>query len=57
MNVYYHIYSTALVKQLEIKDMCIDFLINNVSPKGNNVKIKLNLKVQEICRYCNPNFL
>ena len=30
--------------QFEIKDTCIEFMINNVSPRGN-VKIKFNLKV------------
>ena len=49
-------YSTAWVNQFEIKDMFIEFGVNNVSLQGN-VKIKLNLKIEEICRYCNPNFL
>ena len=49
-------YSTAWVNQFEIKDMCIEFVINNASPQGN-VKIKLNLNVEEICRDCSPNFL
>ena len=31
--------------------MCIEFVINNVSPQVN-VKIKLNLKLEEICRDC-----
>ena len=48
-------YSTAWVNQFEIKDMYSEFVINNVSPQGN-VKIKLNVKVEEICRDCNPNF-
>ena len=43
-------YSTAWVNQFEIKDTCVEFVINNVSPQGNNMKIKLNLKVEEI--YC-----
>ena len=48
-------YSTAWVNQFEIKEMCIEFVINNVSAQGN-LKIKLNLKVEEICRDCSPNF-
>ena len=43
------------MSQLEIKDMCIEFVIDNVSPQGN-VKIKLNLKMEEICRDCSPFF-
>ena len=50
-------YSTALMNQFEIKDTCIEFVIDNVSPQGNNVKIKLNLKVEETCRDSRPNFL
>ena len=49
-------YSTAWVNQTEIKEKCIEFVINNVSAQGN-VKIKLNLKVEEICGDCSPNFL
>ena len=49
-------YSTAWVNQFEIKDTRIEFVINNVSPQGN-VKIKLNSKVQEVCRDCSPYFL
>ena len=49
-------YSTAWVNQFEIKDTCTEFVINNVSPQ-DNVKIKFNLKMEEICRDCNPNFL
>ena len=49
-------YSTAWVNQFEIKETCIEFVINNASAQGN-VKIKLNLKVEEICRDCSPNFL
>ena len=49
-------YWTTWVNQLEIKDTCIEFVINNVSRQGNNVKIKLNLKVEETCRDCRPNF-
>ena len=50
-------YSTAWVNQFEIKDRFIEFVTSNVSPQGNNVKIKLNLKVGEICADYNPNFL
>ena len=50
-------YSAAWVNQFETKDSCNEFLINNVSPQGKNVKTKLNLKVEEICRDCSPNFL
>ena len=50
-------YSIAWVNQFEIKDTCIEFAINNVSPQGNNVKIERNLKVVEICRDCSPIFL
>ena len=45
------------MRQFEIKDTCIEFVINNVLPQGNNVKIKLNLKVEEICRDFSSNFL
>ena len=38
-------YSVAWVIQFEIKGTCIEFVINNVSPQGN-----------EICRDCSPNF-
>ena len=41
-------YSTAWVNQFEAKDMCIEFVINNVSLQGKNVKTKLNLNVEEI---------
>ena len=42
-------YLTAWMKQFEIKDVYIEFVINGVSAQGNNnVKIKLNLKVEEI---------
>ena len=42
------IYSTARFNQFENKDVCIEFVINNVSAQGNNnVKIKLYLKVEE----------
>ena len=49
-------YSTGYVNQFEIKDTSIEFVINNVSLQGNNVKIKLNLKVEEICTDCSSNF-
>ena len=49
-------YSAAWVNRFKIKDRCIEFVINNVTPQGNNVKIKLNLKVEEICRDSSPNF-
>ena len=49
-------YSTAWVNQFEIKDTCNEFVINNVSAQGN-VKIKLDLKVEEVYRDCSPNFL
>ena len=50
-------FSTAWVNQCEIKDTCTEFVINNISPQSNDVKIKLNLKVEEICRDCSPKFL
>ena len=50
-------YPAAWENQFKIKDTCIEFVINNVSPHGSNVKIKLNLKVDEICRNCNSNFM
>ena len=50
-------YSTAWMNQFEAKDTCIEFLINNVSSQGNNVKTKLNLNMEEICRDCTPNVL
>ena len=37
-------YLAARVNQLEMKDACFEFVIN-VSRQGNNVKIKLNLKI------------
>ena len=49
-------YSTAWVNQFEIKETYIEFVINNVSAQAN-VRIKLNLKVEEICRDCSPNYL
>ena len=52
----YHMYSTEWVNQFEIKETFIKFMINDVSPQGN-VKIKFNLKVEEICRDYSPNFL
>ena len=44
MTDSYDMYSAARVNQFEMKDMCIEFVIN-VSRQGNNVKIKLNLKM------------
>ena len=55
MADYYHMYSTAWVNQFVIKDTRFEFVIN-VSAQGN-VKIKLNLKVEEICRNCSFTFL
>ena len=49
-------YLTVWVNQFEIKGPCTEFVITNVSPQGN-VNIKLNLKMEEICRDCSPNFL
>ena len=43
-------YSTAWLNQFEAKDTCIGFVINNVPLQGKNVKTKLNLNVEEICR-------
>ena len=40
-------YLTTWVDQFEIKDTCTEFVINNVSPQGNSVKIKLNLKLEK----------
>ena len=37
-------HSAARVNQFEMKDTCIEFLIN-VSQQGNIVKIKMNLKI------------
>ena len=45
-----------MVNQFEIKATCIEFAINNFSSQGNNVKIKLNLKVEKIKRDCSPIF-
>ena len=47
-------YSAAWMNHFEIKDTCIKFVIDNVSPQDNNVKIKMNLKVEEIFRDCSP---
>ena len=49
-------YSVAWVNKSEIKDMCIEFAIYHVSPRGNNVKIKLDLKNEESGRECPPYF-
>ena len=40
----YYMHSAARVNQFEMKDKCIEFVIN-ISQKGNNVKIRLNLKM------------
>ena len=45
-----------IVNQFEIQERCIEFVISNVSPRGN-VKIKLNLEVEEICWDYSLNFL
>ena len=37
-------YSATRVNQFEMKDACFQSVID-VSPQGNNVKIKLNLKI------------
>ena len=42
------------MNQFEIKDTCIEFVIDNVSPRGKNVTIKLNLKLEGICRDFSP---
>ena len=47
----------ARVNQLEIKDTCFKFAINNVSRQGDNKKIKLNLEVEETFKDFTPNFL
>ena len=39
-----YIYSAARANQFEMKNTCFEFVIN-VSPQGDNVKIKLNLKI------------
>ena len=44
-------YYTAWVNQFEIKDTCIEFVTNNVSPQAKNVKRKLNLNVEEIWKF------
>ena len=49
-------HSTAWINQFEIKDKCIEFVINNVCPQGNNMKKKLNLKLEKICRNYSPIF-
>ena len=53
----YHICSTLWVNQFELKGMCIEFVISTFSAQGNNVKMKLKLKVEEICRDCRLDFL
>ena len=48
--------SASWMNQFEIKDTCIEFVIRNVSPLGNNLKIKFNLKEEEVSRDCSPIF-
>ena len=38
--------------QFETRDTCIEFVINNVPVQGNDVKLKLNLKLEQICKDC-----
>ena len=38
-------YSAARVNQFEIKETCIEFVIE-ISQQDNNAKIKLNLKIK-----------
>ena len=47
-------YLAARENQFEMKEVCFEFAIN-ASGQGNNVKIKLNLKL--ICRDCSPHIL
>ena len=49
-------YSGARVNQFEIKDTCIELVIN-VSLQENNEKIKLNLKInlQRLQTFCEIN--
>ena len=44
------------MNQFEIKGTYIEIVIGNASPYGNYVKIKLNVKVEEICRDCSLIF-
>ena len=44
MTDYYYMYSAARVNQFEMKHKCIEFVID-FSQQRNNVKIKLNLKI------------
>ena len=46
-------HSAQRVNQFEMKDKCIEFVIN-VSRQGDNVKIKLNLKILD-CVEINDN--
>ena len=43
-------------ESFEIEDTCIEFVINNLSPQGNNVKIKLNFKVEKSKEIAVPIF-
>ena len=45
----YYMYSAARVNQFEMTDKCIEFVINDLR-QGNNVKIKLNLKINSRLR-------
>ena len=49
-------YSPSWVNQFEIKDACIEFVINVLAKGNNNVKLKLNVIVKKICSDCNPIF-
>ena len=44
MADYYYLYSAARMNHFEMKGKCFEF-VNNVSRQGNNLKIKLNLKI------------
>ena len=39
--------SASWMNQFEIKDTCIEFVIRNVSPLGNNLKIKFMSDINE----------
>ena len=49
-------YSPSWVNQFEIKDACIEFVINVLAKGNNNVKLKLNIIVKKICSDCSPIF-
>ena len=48
MTDLYHMYSTLWMNQFKIKDACIEFMTNNASLQDNNVKMKIDLKVENI---------